>query len=504
LKGFTQSHMADAAPTISLPDSASGPVPTSGRGAMILVVEDDAAMRMMLREALEEDGYSVEAVGGGRAGIERVKQGGVDLVISDVKMPDLDGLDMLREIKAVTPSPHVITITAFGSIDTAIRAVKLGAFDYITKPFDVDQLILSVQKALDERALRSELARLRDEVQRSYRWGNIIGKSEAMQSMFALIRRLSASAASVLVTGASGTGKELVAKSLHFNSPRRERPFVAINCAAIPDTLLESELFGYKRGAFTDARSDRAGLFVEADGGTIFLDEIAELSPALQAKLLRVLQEVEIRPLGAARSQKVDVRVVAATNKDLEENLANGTFRQDLFYRLNVIHIHLPALRDRADDILPLAEHFLASSAGKAGKDVRAFHEGAKKALLGYGWPGNVRELENVVERAVALVEGPLVRVEDLPPFLSAVRRPVEAQAAQATDGEVDPFTAALARGLTLAELERDYIMKVLAAEGGNKTRAAQRLGLDRKTLYRKLEEYNASGAATGGGEDER
>ena len=508
--------MADAAPTISEvlsdaasgPHAASGPEPTAGgRGVTILIVEDDAAMRMMLREALEEEGYGVEAVGGGRAGVERVQQGGVDLVISDVKMPDLDGLDMLREIKAVTPSPHVITITAFGSIDTAIRAVKLGAFDYITKPFDVDQLILSVQKALDERALRSELARLRDEVQRSYRWGNIIGKSAAMQSMFALIRRLSGSAASVLVTGASGTGKELVAKSLHFNSTRRERPFVAINCAAIPDTLLESELFGYKRGAFTDARTDRAGLFIEADGGTIFLDEIAELSPALQAKLLRVLQEGEVRPLGAARSQKVDVRVIAATNKDLEENLASGAFRQDLFYRLNVIQIHLPALRDRADDILPLAEHFLTRSASKAGKDVRAFHEAAKKALLGYGWPGNVRELENVVERAVALVEGPLIRVDDLPPLLSAARRPVEAQggqAAQGSDVDQDPFTAALARGLTLAELERDYIRKVLAAEGGNKTRAAQRLGLDRKTLYRKLEEYNTSGAGTGGNEEER
>jgi len=253
-------------------------------------------------------------------------------------------------------------------------------------------------------------------------------------------------------------------------------------------------------------------LFVEADGGTVFLDEIAELSPALQAKLLRVLQEGEVRPLGAARSQKVDVRIVAATNKDLEENLASGAFRQDLFYRLNVIHIHLPALRDRADDVLPLAEHFLIRSAAKAGKDVRAFHEAAKKALLAYGWPGNVRELENVVERAVALVEGPLVRLDDLPPLPSASgreRRPTDSPQGQGQgqgqgDGEQDPFAAALARGLTLSELERDYIMKVLAAEGGNKTRAAQRLGLDRKTLYRKLEEYNASGTGTGSGEDER
>src|SRR4051812_23058059 len=302
--------MAEPA-TTAVSDKAE-PLAASGGGrATILVVEDDTAMRTFLREVLEEDGYTVEVASGGRSGVERVRQGGIDLVVSDVKMPDLDGLDMLREIKAVTPSPHVITITAFGSIDTAIRAVKLGAFDYITKPFEVDQLILSVEKALAERALRSEVARLRDEVSRSYRFDNIIGKSAAMQEVFDLVRRVASSPASVLVTGESGTGKELVAKAIHFNSLRKTRPFVAINCAAIPDTLLESELFGYKRGAFTDARSDRAGLLVEAEGGTMFLDEIAELSPALQAKLLRVLQEREIRPLGAARPERVDVRVIA-------------------------------------------------------------------------------------------------------------------------------------------------------------------------------------------------
>jgi DNA-binding NtrC family response regulator len=479
--------MAETATHASSDKTPPPAVAGAGR-ATILVVEDDAAMRAFLREVLEEDGHNVEVAAGGRAGVERVRQGGVDLVISDVKMPDLDGLDMLREIKAVSPSPHVITITAFGSIDTAIRAVKLGAFDYITKPFDVDQLNLSVQKALAERALRSEVARLRDEVQKSYRLGNLIGRAAVMQEIFALIRRLSGSAASVLVTGASGTGKELVAKAIHFNSPRRERPFVALNCAAIPDTLLESELFGYKRGAFTDARTDRAGIFLEADGGTIFLDEIAELSPALQAKLLRVLQEGEIRPLGAARSEKVDVRVVAATNKDLEVRMADGTFREDLYYRLNVIHIHLPALRDRAEDILPLAEHFLTRSATKAGKEVRGFHETARKALLAYGWPGNVRELENVVERAVALAEEALVQPEDLPQAIRERRMTAE-----------DDLSAAVARGLTLDELEREYIKRVLAAESGNKTRAAQRLGLDRKTLYRKLEEYGAANASSDG-----
>ena len=452
--------------------------------ASILIVEDDAAMREMLREALEDDGYAVEAVAGGRPGVERVRRGGIDLVVSDIKMPDLDGLDMLREIKAVSPSPHVIAITAFGSIDTAIRAVKLGAFDYITKPFEIDQLILSVEKALAERALRSEVQRLRAEVQRGYRFDDIIGKSAAMREVFEIIRRLASSTATVLVTGESGTGKELVARSIHGSGPRKGRSFVPLNCAAIPDTLLESELFGHKRGAFTDARADRAGLFVEADGGTLFLDEIAELSPGLQAKLLRVLQEGELRPLGASRAERVDVRVIAATNKDLESRLKTGGFREDLYYRLNVIHIHLPPLRARAEDLLALSEHFLAAAAARAGKGVRALHEGAKKALLAHTCPGNVRELENTIERAVALSEGGVIHVEDLPPAEREGRA-----------GEPDALTTAVARGLTLAEIEREYIQRVVTAEGGNKTRAAQRLGLVRKTLYRKLVEYAAQGA---------
>ena len=325
-------------------------------------------MLELLREALDEDGYDVQVASGGRAGVERVKAGGIDLVVSDVKMPDLDGLDMLREIKAVEPSPYVITITAFGSIDTAIRAVKLGAFDYITKPFEIEQLLRAVEKALGERALRSEVARLRDEVERSYRFENIVGRSPVMQEIFGMVRRLAGSSASVLITGDSGTGKELIARSLHFTSPRKNQPFVPLNCAAIPDALLESELFGHKRGAFTDARTDRAGIFVEADGGTIFFDEIAELSPALQAKLLRVLQDREIRPLGASGSEKVDVRVIAATNRDLERRLKEGSFREDLYYRLNVIHIHLPPLRERSEDILPLVEHFLTAVRGPVGQ----------------------------------------------------------------------------------------------------------------------------------------
>jgi DNA-binding NtrC family response regulator len=466
--------------------------------AQLLVVEDDAAMRELLIETLSEEGYLVEGAPGGRAGVSRVRQAGIDLVITDVKMPDMDGLDLLAEIRAQgapsVPPPHVVVVTAFGSIETAKRALKLGAHDYITKPFEIDDLLVAVEKALDERQLRSEVARLHREVARPYRFENIIGKSPPMQEVFELIRRLSGSAANVLITGESGTGKELVARALHFNSPRAKRPFVAVNCAAIPDALLESELFGHKRGAFTDARADRAGMFVEAEGGTIFLDEIGDLSPALQAKLLRVLQERELRPLGAARSEKVDVRVLSATNRDLSERMRQSIFREDLYYRLNVIEVLLPPLRDRAEDILPLAQHFLAEAARRSQKAIFGISQAAVKILLAYSWPGNVRELENVIERAVALGAGDLLVPDDLPMHLRDRR-------------SSDVLQGALQRHLSLADLEREYILRVLQAEAGNKTRAAQRLRLDRKTLYRKLEEYGRpedAGAAGGVADGDR
>jgi DNA-binding NtrC family response regulator len=466
--------------TTSAAPSAPRPAPSAAPRAVILVVDDDAAMRDYLRDELEHEGFRVLTAEGGRAGVERVKQGGVDLVVSDVKMPDLDGLDLLREVRAVDPSPYVITITAFGSIDTAIRAVKLGAYDYVTKPFEFDQLLMTIEKALGERELRSEVNRLRAEVARRDRLENLIGRSQAMQEIFDLIRRVSGSPANVLITGESGTGKELVARAIHSHSPRKARPFVGVNCAAIPGTLLESDLFGYKRGAFTDARTDRQGLFVEADGGTMFLDEITELPLPLQPKLLRVLQEHEVRPLGASRSERIDVRVIAATNRNIEASLQAGEFREDLYYRLNVIQIQIPPLRARNEDILPLATHFLARSAARAQKALRGFSEATHKILLGHHWPGNVRELENVVERAVALCEREIIGPEDLPPALRERKNP-------------DRLAGAVAQGLTLEQLEREYIERVMQAEGGNKTRAAQRLGLDRKTLYRKLDEYAAS-----------
>ena len=469
--------MASPPSTINHVPATRGPA-----RAVILVVDDDAAMCEFLKEELEREGFAVEVANGGRAGLERVKRGGVDLLVSDVRMPDLDGLDLLREVRSFEPSLYVIVITGFGSIDTAIRAVKLGAYDFLVKPFEMERLLPTIDKALAERALRSEVVRLREEVSRRDRLDNLIGRSPAMQEVFNLIRRVAGSQASVLITGDSGTGKELVARAIHAHGPRKARPFVAMNCSAIPETLLESELFGYARGAHSTARLDRQGLLVEADGGTLFLDEIAEMPLPLQPKLLRVLQDGEVRPLGTNKVERVDVRVIAATNRDLAAHLREGHLREDLYYRLNVVQIHLPPLRARSEDVLPLAEHFLARSAARAGKPLRGFSESAKKIMLAYTFPGNVRELENMVERAVALAEGEQIGPDDLPPAM----RERKSQ---------DRLATAVAQGLTLDQLEREYIERVLESEGGNKTRAALRLGLDRKTLYRKLEEY--AGAPT-------
>jgi two-component system response regulator PilR (NtrC family)/two-component system response regulator HydG len=458
-------------------DSSTG-APVDRGNARLLIVEDDDAMRDLLVEELSDAGFEVAGAGGGVAGIEQAKRGGVDVVITDLRMPDLDGFDLIRDIRATDNPPHIVMITAFGSIETAIKAVKLGAYDYITKPFDIEELVLVADKAIRERSLQREVERLRREVKGQYELDNVIGKSEPMQEVASLVQRLSTSTASVLITGESGTGKELIARAIHYHSPRANGPFVAVNLAAIPDTLIEAELFGYKRGAFTDARQDKQGLFAEADGGTIFLDEIGELAGGLQAKLLRVLQEHEIRPLGATRQQRVDARVVAATNKDLEQMMREGSFREDLYYRLNVIQIALPPLRARPDDIIPLAEYFLAKLGNKLDPPrVFRLSAEAQRAMLSFPWPGNVREVQNVLERCSALATDDEITAADLPQHVRERR-------------DTDFLAGAVARRLKLHELEREYIERVLDDEGGNKTRAAQRLGLDRKTLYRKLEDY--------------
>jgi DNA-binding NtrC family response regulator len=454
-----------------------------------MVVEDDDAMRELLVEELGDAGYRVRAAPGGHQGLELARGERMDLVITDLRMPDLDGFDLIRDLCALPDPPHIVMITAFGSIETAIKAVKLGAYDYITKPFEIEELLLLVDKTLGERLLRRQVARLQREVERQYGFENVIARSEAMKEVLGLVGRIAGSTASVLITGESGTGKELIARSIHYNSPRARQPFVAVNLAAVPESLIESELFGHKRGAFTDARADRLGLFAEADAGSIFLDEIGELALPLQAKLLRVLQEHEIRPLGATKTQRVDVRVIAATNRNLESMLADGSFREDLYYRLNVIQVDLPPLRSRPEDIVPLAEHYLAAVGAKQDPPRRlSVAPETQQILLGYGWPGNVRELHNVLERGVALARGDEIRADDLPGHVRE-RKPG------------DFLAAAVARRMTMADLEREYIARVLEDEGGNKTRAAQRLGLDRKTLYRKLEEYAKQGAPVGGDE---
>jgi two-component system response regulator AtoC len=446
----------------------------------ILVVDDEESIRVTLSSMLSHRGYYVTAVDSAQAALEKLKQGDFDVVLADVRMPDIDGITLTKQIVSEEIPITIIIMSAYGSVESAIEAMKAGAYDYITKPFKIDQLLLSIDKALSERSLRNEVTRLREEVSRRDRLDHIIGRSAPMQEIFALIRRLSVSNANLLVTGESGTGKELIARAVHARSPRKGRPFVPVNCAAIPENLLESELFGYARGAHSTANTDRQGLFVEADGGTLFLDEIAELPLSLQPKLLRVLQDGEVRPLGTNRAERADVRVIAATNRDLERALREGRFREDLYYRLNVIQLHLPPLRGRQDDILALADHFLLRSVGRSAKPVRGWKESAKKLLLAYHWPGNVRELENVVERAVALAEGEFIGPDDLP------------RALQERRGQ-DLLSSAVAQGFTLDQLEREFIERVLELEGGNKTRTAQRLGLDRKTLYRKLEEYASS-----------
>jgi two-component system, NtrC family, response regulator AtoC len=448
------------------------------RMGSILVVEDDAAMRELLTEELADAGFTVQAAGSAAGGLEVARSSRFDLVVTDLRMPEMDGFDLIRGVMALPEPPHIIMITAFGSIETAIRAVKLGAYDYITKPFEIEELLLVADKALGERALRSKVARLQREVEGQYGLGSIIAKSQSMRDVVSMVQRIAGSTASVLITGESGTGKELIARAIHYNSTRATGPFVGVNLAAVPEGLIESELFGHKRGAFTDARADKPGLFVEADAGTIFLDEIGELALPLQAKLLRVLQEHEVRPLGATKNIRVDVRVVAATNKNLETMLAEGGFREDLYYRLNVIHLDLPPLRSRPEDIVPLAEHVLVQLGAKQNPPRRMrLSPEAQHLLLAYHWPGNVRELMNVLERGIALCQGELIADDDLPSHVRE-RRPTEF------------LGAAVARRMTLSELEREFIERVLEDEAGNKTRAAQRLGLDRKTLYRKLDEY--------------
>jgi two-component system, NtrC family, response regulator AtoC len=445
--------------------------------AKVLVVDDDSDMTEMLTAGLEKLGLSVESRESGNEAFELLAKREFDVVVTDLNMRGINGLELCERIVANRPDIPVVVITAFGSLDTAIAAIRVGAYDFIPKPFDLDVLGIALRRAVQHRALRDEVKRLRHELGTERRSDHLQGKSVAIQKIDEMISRVCESTTTVLVTGESGTGKERVARALHERSSRRGGPFVTIDCAALPETLLESELFGHTSGAFTDARAARTGLLVQASGGTLFLDEIGELPLSLQPKLLRALQERKIRPVGSNTEVGFDVRIVAATNRDLETAVDEGRFREDLFYRVNVIHIEVPPLRSRGGDVLLLAQHFLAQhSASASGRPVAGFSPPVAERLLAYSWPGNVRELQNCIERAVAVARYEQLTVEDLPERIRSYRsNPIVVDSHNPADL------------LTMEEVEKRYMQRVLEAVGGNKTLAARVLGFDRRTLYRKL-----------------
>ncbi len=449
--------------------------------ASILVVEDDREMCQLLCDLLSEEGYSVKTVHDGPSALEIYRSGNFDLVITDLMMPRMRGTELVKKLRSADPDALVILITAFGTIETAVKAMQAGAIHYITKPFRTDEILLQVNRALEQRSLRGELKRLRAEIEGRYRFENIIGKSSKIHDIFETVAHIRDLTVNVLILGESGTGKELIARALHHSSIRGTGPFIALNCAAIPETLIESELFGYLRGSFTDAKKDRRGLFQEASGGSLFLDEISEIPVNLQAKLLRAIEDKEVRPLGSNHSEKLDTRLISASNRDLEALVQQGRFRQDLYYRLNVIRLELPPLRERPEDIPLLVDHFIEKFSRESRRSVIGIEPDALAALMSHRWPGNIRELEHTIERAVLLGTESRVALRNLPPQIIA------------RQDNTPPLNQAVAKGYTLRDLEQEYITKVLESTHGNKTEAAKILGVDRTTLYRKLEEYKVN-----------
>ena len=443
--------------------------------ATLLVADDDPGLRESLERTLTREGYRVVLASDGRAALERVQAGGVDLIVTDLRMPGLTGLELLRAAKAIMPDVDVILLTAFGTVEEAVKAMKDGAYDFLTKPFRREQLIKLVDKALERRDLIEQNKELKKQLEDIRAKGQMIGSSPAYRRMLSLVEQVADSSATILIQGESGAGKELVARTIHERSGRRAGPFVAVNCAALPETLLESELFGYEKGAFTGAAGRKEGRFELANTGTLFLDEVAELSRVTQPKILRVLQEGEFERLGGTRTLQVDVRIVAATNQDLAEMVKEKRFREDLYYRLNVITVRVPPLRERHEDIRLLAQHYLRVYAAKNGRKLESFSNEALERLESYKWPGNVRELENLIERTVLLARKDRIDAEDLPEEVAGVKRP--------------PRDAILELvGTPLAEIEQRLLDETLRITGGNKTQAAKLLGIDVRTVARKLE----------------
>jgi len=454
----------------------------------ILVADDDASIRSLLKQLLADEGFAVHEASTGIEVVDKVKESSPDLVIMDVRMPELDGIEALARLKSTNPKTADLNMTAFGSSNAAIRAMELGAFDYITKPFELDKISHSVKRVLDYQDLTAEVEVLRDEISSLVQTERIVGNSPAMQEVYKTIGKVAKADATVLITGESGTGKELVAEALHFNSNRRSGPMVKVSCAALPETLLEAELFGHEKGSFTGAMTQRRGRFEMADKGTIFLDEIGEMTVPTQTKLLRVLQERKIERIGSSLPIKVDIRIIVATNKDLQKQVEQSKFRDDLYYRLNVINIHMPPLRDRKEDIPSLVEHFLAKHRYSATAQPAAISEEAIRRLMEYNWPGNVRELENVIERAVVLSRGQIITSRELP-FGDH-----DAVEGEEGEGEGDAKGDSSFFKKSVAQFEKDLIMKALRDANGNRSKAAEMLGIYRRLLYAKIKEYGLEG----------
>jgi len=450
----------------------------------ILIVDDEKNYRLVLEALLAPEGYEILTAENGPKGLDLIRESDLDLVITDMKMPGMSGMELLEGAKNVKPDLPVIMMTAYGTIEMAVEAMKKRAYDYITKPFKNEELKLTIKKALETSRLLKENRLLSQALSDQYRFGNIIGKSKPMLKIYDLISKVSQSKTSVLITGPSGTGKELIAKAIHYNSQRKDRPFISINCGALTETLLESELFGHEKGAFTGAVSMKKGRFELADKGTLFLDEIGEMSSSLQVKLLRVLQEMEFERVGGMKSIKVDVRVLSASNRDLKDEVAKENFREDLFYRLNVIHIEVPPLKERNEDIRLLVKHFIEKYGQDEGKDNIELSPSAWKALYGYSWPGNIRELENVIERAVVLNAGEHINVEDLPEFLTDNHE----------DLDIDRFIpqeAPLQK--TLEEIEEKLILRALKRCNNVQSHAAEMIGITKSLMQHKMKKYNIS-----------
>jgi DNA-binding NtrC family response regulator len=455
----------------------------------ILVVDDEMIVCESCKRILEEDGYDVEIALSGKEAFEKMRANPFDIVITDLKMPGIDGMEVLRTFRAEYPDAIIIMITGFSTVETAVEAMKLGAFDYIPKPFTPDEVSIVVKKAIEKKSLLLENIYLRQELQEKYGFHNIVGKSKKMQEIYRIIAKVAMTDSTVLIYGGSGTGKELIARAIHFNSPRREKQFVPVDCAVLSENLLESELFGHVRGSFTGAVTTKPGLFEVADGGTVFLDEVGNISLAIQAKLLRVLQEREFTPVGGTKAKKVDIRLIAATNKDLEKMIKEETFREDLYYRLNIVPIYLPPLRERQEDISLLAVHFLKKYAEEMGKTVKGFTPEAMEKLMRYPWPGNVRELENVIERTVVMIEDEMIRPEYL--ILPGQREKENLdEHVPMTSEELKEIKKHM-REKAVEEIERAFVLNALERNHWNVTRAAEEVGMLRPNFQALMRKYN-------------